>query len=101
MPSLREPVDDPKAAAQQVRTAYAHNDHVGFEMSEAVVSKKWQGTEADKKDMSQLGKVQELRVGESVTKQVRLCLLTTLSATLTSSAFLGSRVVLSRLGKSF
>jgi len=31
-------------------------------MQEGVVSRKWQGTDADRKEMSQLGRVQELRV---------------------------------------
>ena len=83
-PSAQEPVDNPKVVAQQVRTAHINDDDDGFEMSEAVVSKKWQGTELDKKDMSQLGKVQELRVGISIASQQYLRLLTIISATFTS-----------------
>jgi hypothetical protein len=33
-----------------------------YEMQEGAVKRKWQGTEADRKEMSQLGRVQELRV---------------------------------------
>lgn len=54
-------MDDPKAAAQHVRAAYANNEDE-YEMTDTVVAKKWRGTEMDRKDMSQLGKVQELRV---------------------------------------
>jgi hypothetical protein len=45
--------------AQAVRQA---DDTDGFEMQEGAVKRKWQGTEADRKEMSQLGRVQELRV---------------------------------------
>jgi len=38
-------------------------DNYAYEMQERAVSRKWQGTEADRKDMSALGRVQELRVG--------------------------------------
>lgn len=85
-PSSHEPVDNPKAAAQHVRTAYANND-VDYEMSDAVVAKKWQGTEADRKDMSELGKVQELRVREMDTFSHCRRLLTSTSETSTFSAY--------------
>jgi hypothetical protein len=45
--------------AQAVRQA---DDVDGFEMQQGAVKRKWQGTEADRKEMSQLGRVQELRV---------------------------------------
>jgi hypothetical protein len=60
-PASKEPVDNPREAAQQVRIAYA-NDEDDMPMSDAAVAKKWQGTEVDRKDMSVLGRVQELRV---------------------------------------
>jgi len=49
-----------KIIAEQVRAAY-DNDGDAYELAEAPVAKKWQGTAADRKDMSQLGRVQELR----------------------------------------
>lgn len=47
--------------AEAVRHA---DDSDVFEMQEGVaaVKRKWQGTDADRKEMSQLGRVQELRV---------------------------------------
>jgi hypothetical protein len=45
--------------AEAVRHA---DDSDVFEMREVAVSRKWQGTEIDRKEMSQLGRVQELRV---------------------------------------
>ena len=39
-------------------------DGRSYKMPEGVVSQKWQGTEADRKVMSTLGRVQELRVRE-------------------------------------
>ena len=45
--------------AQAVRHA---DDSDVFEMQAGAVKRKWQGTEADRKEMSQLGRVQELRV---------------------------------------
>jgi hypothetical protein len=45
--------------AQAVRQA---DDADGFEMQQGAVKRKWQGTEADRKEMSQLGRIQELRV---------------------------------------
>lgn len=48
-----------KETAEAVRHA---DDTDAYEMQEGAVSRKWQGTEADRKEMSQLGRVQELRV---------------------------------------
>jgi predicted secreted Zn-dependent protease len=45
--------------AEAVRHA---DDSDVFEMQEVAVKRKWQGTETDRKEMSQLGRVQELRV---------------------------------------
>jgi predicted secreted Zn-dependent protease len=45
--------------AEAVRHA---DDSDVFEMQEVAVKRKWQGTEIDRKEMSQLGRVQELRV---------------------------------------
>ncbi|KAI5364589.1 Putative amino acid/polyamine transporter I [Septoria linicola] len=45
----------------QVRMTFESSDEDGFELSEYAVAKKWQGTAADRKDMSQLGRVQQLR----------------------------------------
>lgn len=50
---------------QKLETAAAvrhADDSDAFEMQERAVKRKWQGTEADRKEMSQLGRVQELRV---------------------------------------
>lgn len=53
---------EPKGIAEpRVRAGYPHDQEDEYEMN-AVVASKWQGTEADRRDMSQLGKVQELRV---------------------------------------
>ncbi len=41
---------------------HVHGEEDGYEMEHATVPKKWQGTDADKHDMSVLGRVQELRV---------------------------------------
>lgn len=54
-------------AQQKVETAEAvrhADDGDGYEMQEVegAVNRKWQGTAADRKEMSQLGRVQELRV---------------------------------------
>ncbi|KAK0932411.1 hypothetical protein LTR29_016014 [Friedmanniomyces endolithicus] len=49
-----------KTIAEQVRAGYAEDDE-GIQMTEGAVAHRWQGTAADKKDMSQLGRVQELR----------------------------------------
>ncbi len=38
----------------------------GYEMANARVAKKWQGTVADHHDMTVLGRVQELRVRDAV-----------------------------------
>lgn len=51
---------DPKTVAQDVRATYEADDEE-YEMAEGAVARKWQGTDADRKDMSQLGRVQELR----------------------------------------
>jgi len=50
---------------QKVETAEAvrHADDA-YEMQEGAVKRKWQGTDADRKEMSQLGRVQELRVSQ-------------------------------------
>lgn len=45
--------------AEAVRHA---DDSDVFEMQEGAVKRKWQGTDADRREMSQLGRVQELRV---------------------------------------
>jgi hypothetical protein len=55
--------------AQAVRQA---DDADGFEMQEGAVKRKWQGTEADRKEMSQLGRVQELRVSAERVLEDRL-----------------------------
>jgi len=52
---------NPKTVAENVRATYAEDDD-GFEMADGAVANKWQGTAADRRDMSQLGRVQELRV---------------------------------------
>lgn len=57
---------DPKRLGEQVRTTVADpgDDYEdGYELSDHAVAKKWQGTAADKKDMANLGRVQQLRVG--------------------------------------
>lgn len=64
VPSSHELVDDPKGVAQHVRAAYANHEDE-YEMAGATVAKKWQGTDVDRRDMSTLGKVQELRVSPS------------------------------------
>ncbi len=66
--SSGEPVDKSMAYAHQVRATYNGEDE--HEMADVMVAKKWQGTEVDRKDMSQLGKVQELRVRDTV---MRVC----------------------------
>lgn len=57
--------DHGEAIHHKIETAEAvrHTDDGDvFEMQEGAVKRKWQGTEADRKEMSQLGRVQELRV---------------------------------------
>lgn len=57
--------DHGEAFHHKIETAEAvrhTDDGDAFEMQEGVVKRKWQGTEADRKEMSQLGRVQELRV---------------------------------------
>jgi hypothetical protein len=52
---------------QKVETAEAvrHTEDADtYEMQEGAVKRKWQGTDADRKEMSQLGRVQELRVSQ-------------------------------------
>lgn len=52
---------------QKVETAEAvrHADDADtYEMQEGAVKRKWLGTDADRKEMSQLGRVQELRVSQ-------------------------------------
>lgn len=58
-PSLDGPIQQKLETAQAVRQA---DDADVYEMQEGAVKRKWQGTEADRKEMSQLGRVQELRV---------------------------------------
>ena len=53
------PVQQKLETAAAVRHA---DDSDVMEMQEGAVKRKWQGTEADRKEMSQLGRVQELRV---------------------------------------
>ncbi|KAK3679102.1 hypothetical protein LTR37_021443 [Vermiconidia calcicola] len=60
-PSAGEIVDRPIAYAQQVRAANNDDD---CDLANTMVAKEWQGTEVDRKDMSQLGKVQQLRLAE-------------------------------------
>ncbi|KAM3421995.1 hypothetical protein BST61_g2372 [Cercospora zeina] len=45
----------------QVRMALDSSEEDAHELSEYAVAKKWRGTPADRKDMSQLGRVQQLR----------------------------------------
>ncbi len=40
-------------------------DERGYEMAEARVPDKYQGTETDRRDMTTLGRIQELRVSRS------------------------------------
>lgn len=57
---------EPKLLAEQVRpTDFDMLEDDGFELSEHAVKKKWQGTAADRRDMSALGRVQQLRVRSS------------------------------------
>lgn len=46
----------------RTRTTSDSAEDDAFELPGFAVAKKWQGTAADKKDMVQLGRVQELRV---------------------------------------
>jgi len=64
-PSSHGPIDDSKTTAQQVRAAYA-DDNGRVAMPETAVAMEWQGTDMDRKDMSDLGKVQELRVNSTI-----------------------------------
>ena len=58
-PASDGPIQQKLETAQAVRQA---DDADVYEMQEGAVKRKWQGTEADRKEMSQLGRVQELRV---------------------------------------
>lgn len=61
--------------SQKIETAEAvrHADDADtYEMQEGAVKRKWQGTDADRKEMSQLGRVQELRVSR---RKIENCLL--------------------------
>jgi hypothetical protein len=58
-PSSDGPIQQKLETAQAVRQA---DDADVYEMQEGAVKRKWQGTEADRKEMSQLGRIQELRV---------------------------------------
>lgn len=57
----RGPIQDKVETAEAVRNA---DDGDGYEMQEVegAVKRKYQGTAADRKEMSQLGRIQELRV---------------------------------------
>lgn len=46
----------------RVRMTFESTEEDAYELSEYAVAKKWRGTPADRKDMSQLGRVQQLRV---------------------------------------
>ena len=58
-PASDGPIQQKLETAQAVRQA---DDADVYEMQAGAVKRKWQGTEADRKEMSQLGRVQELRV---------------------------------------
>lgn len=60
----RSDTSDPKGPAEQVQSRFEEplDDDEGFELSGYAVKKKWQGTEADRREMSALGRVQQLRV---------------------------------------
>ena len=58
-PASDGPIQQKLETAQAVRQA---DDADVYEMQAGAVERKWQGTEADRKEMSQLGRVQELRV---------------------------------------
>ncbi|PIB01044.1 Choline transport protein [Cercospora beticola] len=45
----------------RVRMTFESTEEDAYELSEYAVAKKWRGTPADRKDMSQLGRVQQLR----------------------------------------
>jgi len=65
--SDRGPISQKLETAQAVRHADGSDS---YEMQEGVVSRKWQGTDADRKEMSQLGRVQELRVSFEEDKRI-------------------------------
>jgi hypothetical protein len=55
--------DSPIQQKLETAAAVRHADEpYAFELQEGAVKRKWQGTDADRKEMSQLGRVQELRV---------------------------------------
>lgn len=56
-----------------VETTFAHDEEDSYEMN-APVAKKWQGTVADRQDMSALGRVQELRVRHSTDDPNACCI---------------------------
>jgi len=58
-PASDGPIQQKLETAQAVRRA---DDSDVYEMQDGAVKRKWQGTEADRREMSQLGRVQELRV---------------------------------------
>lgn len=72
--SQKETVSNPKVEADQVRAAYA-NDEDDIELPQTLVAREWLGTEADRRDMSKLGRIQELRVWESwsATRTIDTC----------------------------
>ena len=57
------PISQKIETAEAVRRA---DDADTFEMQEGAVKRKWQGTDEDRKEMSQLGRVQELRVSSRI-----------------------------------
>lgn len=59
--------EQPKGMPEPVHTGLTDPDDDAFELSEYAVKRKWQGTEADRREMSALGRVQQLRVS-SVSK---------------------------------
>lgn len=51
---------EPKMVAERVRATHDHDDDMELEDSTGI-AKKWQGTAADRRDMRELGRSQELR----------------------------------------
>jgi len=68
--SIENAIDDKSGP---IETAFAHDEEDSYEMN-APVAKKWQGTVADRQDMSALGRVQELRVRYSTDDPNACCI---------------------------
>ena len=68
--SIENAMDDKSGP---IETAFAHDEEDSYEMN-APVAKKWQGTVADRQDMSALGRVQELRVRYSTDDPSACCI---------------------------